>query len=423
MKLDLLYVTNKDGDKSYVMNVENIARILRSHDEFAGRFRFESFKNRMQMKVKDNWVDMNDNLAIVLMSRISVLFPFLLRVNKKMVSEAVNLACYENTYDSAIEYIKSIKWDNTPRLDTWLTSVYGVEDNEYHRAVGSNWMKGLVHRIIEPGCKFDYVLVLEGTQGLKKSTSFSKLCTPSWHLETTRTPDNKDFFSDMSGKLVVEFSEGESLSRSDIKKLKAVITTANDTYRPPYAMYSMDFPRRCVFAMTTNQNEYLKDETGNRRWLPVRCEKEADIRWIEENRDQLFAEAHHRITTLKETTWEFPVEETKRQQEDRRVEDPNTEMIVDWYLHTCSRLDKINGLTIHQVYMQAFQSNSSFANKGMTKAIQMSVADVLKRTLKLEKRQVMEGGIRTVRWYEKGLQSDIDTILQSPIVIKELNEF
>src|ERR1019366_5023328 len=114
--------------------------------------------------------------------------------------------------------------------------------------------------------------------------------------------DNKDFFMQFQGKLFVEFSEGETLNRTETKKMKAIITTQFDRYRPPFGRSSQDFPRRCVFAMTTNQEEYLKDETGNRRWLPVRLvKKTADTEWLAENREQIFAEAYHRVITLKET--------------------------------------------------------------------------------------------------------------------------
>lgn len=417
--LDLMFTLNEKGERTYILNIENIARVLRNHKKFTGRFRFESFKNKMQCLVNDKWVDIDDTMVLNILTEISVLLPCFAKLKKDMVNDAVMIVCYKNIYDSAKEYLSNLKWDNVYRLDSWLSNVYGTDDDEYHKKVGSNWIKGLVKRIMVPGCKFDYVLVLEGAQGIKKSTSLAVLGR-DWHLETMKAPDNKDFFMDMAGKAIVEFSEGESMSRTDIKRLKAVITTQVDTYRPSYGRHSMDFPRRCVFAMTTNQSEYLKDETGNRRWLPVSCKKVSNIEWLELNRDQLFAEAYERVIKRNETTWEFPEEETKKQQESRRIEDPNTEMIVDWYLKTCTKLDKLAGITLHQVYMQAFHGNSTFVSKGMTKPVQMSIADVLKTTLKLEKRQVMEDGIRIVKWFDKNLQSDIDTYLQGKITIKEL---
>src|ERR1019366_4581729 len=253
--------------------------------------------------------------------------------SKDMVGDAIRLISRENQFDSAIDYIKSLKWDKTNRLDSWLHDVYGVSKNEYHTAVGSNWLKGLVKRITQPGCKFDYVLVLEGEQGTKKSTSLGIL-GGDWHVETVMSTDSKDFYMQFQGKAIVEFSEGETLTRTEVKRMKAIITTQVDKYRPPYEALSQDFPRRCVFAMTTNQSEYLKDETGNRRWLPITLLKEADVEWLRANRDRLFAEAYYRLTTENETVHEFPLLATADQQAARRLDEPYTEDICRWYMKT-----------------------------------------------------------------------------------------
>ena len=188
----------------------------------------------------------------------------------------------------------------------------------------------MVKRIVFPGCKFDYVLVLEGEQGIKKSMSLAVL-GGNWHSETTMSTDNKDFFMQFAGKAIIEFSEGETLSRTEVKRMKAIITVQSDRYRVPFDRMTQDFPRRCVFAMTTNQSEYLKDETGNRRWLPVAVvAEEANIEWLQANRDQLFAEAYSRVLAG-EKIYEFPKEETERQQAARMIHDPNADLVAEWY--------------------------------------------------------------------------------------------
>lgn len=395
-ELDLLFTVNSKKDKVFTLCTENIIRILDNHPDFKGRFRFDIFKNKIELQKKGVWKEIEDNDMVLVQTDISKKLEIFQKVSKIMVSDAILMVCKENTIDSAAQYVKSLVWDQMPRLDTWLTNVYGTPDDIYHRMVGSNWLKGLVNRIINPGCKFDYVLVLEGPQGSKKSTSLAVL-GQAWHFETSEGMDNKDFFQQFEGKAIVEFSEGETLSRTEVKRMKAIITTQVDRYRPSYGRFSMDFPRRCVFAMTTNAEEYLKDETGNRRWLPVKVYKtEADVAWLKENREQLFAEAFYRLVTKCETTWEFPKAETIAAQNARLIHDPNSDVIEEWYVKL-TNAERMSGITIHQAYNGAL--NGNFAGK-VTRGDEMAIASVLRDHLRLEKVQNMVGGIRATRWYE-----------------------
>lgn len=398
--LDLLYVFDAKGGKSYIMNTENMCRILRGHENFKGRFRYDSFRNVFEILSRNRWRLFEDNDAVNIQTAISIHFSeFFGTVGKVMVYDAMMKVAKENAFDSAIDFIKGIKWDGTARLDSWLQTVYGAPDDEYHRAVASNWIKGLVSRIVYPGCKFDYVMVLEGEQGTRKSTSLSIL-GGDWHVETTMSTESKDFFMQFQGKAIVEFSEGETFSRTEVKRMKAIITMQSDKYRPPYERTSQDFPRRCVFAMTTNQTEYLKDETGNRRWLPVAVLlPQANTDWLRDNRNQLFAEAYHRIEVLKETTYEFPVEATKMQQEIRRVSDPHQDIITEWYYTKVNDVDKEEGITIDRVYKEALHGN--FPSRPINKSEEMNIASVLKNGLRLTRRSVMKNNIRNRRWFNE----------------------
>ena len=399
-ELELMSVLNKEKEKVFIQNTENMCRILRAHPAFRGRFRYDVFKNVLEIKPLDMnvWRPFEDNDAVNTQTRIQVMFPPFAKVGKDMVYDAMIKVAKENTIDSAADWLRSLVWDSESRLDHWLRHTYGVADDEYHRKVGSNWLKGLVKRLIEPGCKFDYVLVLEGRQGIKKSTSLYVL-GDGWHVETTMATDSKDFFMQFSGKAIIEFSEGETLSRTEVKRMKAIITMQMDKYRPPYERVSQDFPRRCVFAMTTNQEQYLKDETGNRRWLPVACQKPADVEWLRENREQIFAEAYHRVITLGETTWEFPEEETARQQAMRQLVDPREEQIYEWYYTRLGDGERAAGITTRMAYIQGIQNGSAFG-KEMTKLEEIVVSSILRDGLKLEKRRVMHNGSRFNRYFE-----------------------
>jgi hypothetical protein len=417
--LDLLFVKIK-GEKVFTQNVENISRILKSQN----RFRYDAFKNTLEVLVGVKWRDLEDHDFVKVQAEIQVAFPCFNKVGKEMVTDAVKKISHENMVDSAIDYLTALTWDGTERLGTWLSKTYGVPDDVYYRAVGANWLKGLVKRLVHPGCKFDYVLVLEGEQGIKKSTSLNVLGSaiagaPSWHVETTMATDNKDFFMQFEGKAIIEFSEGETLSRTEVKKMKAIITTQVDKYRPAYGHLSVDHPRRCVFAMTTNQKEYLKDETGNRRWLPVACEGIADIEWLKENRDQLYAEAYARVMHKEETVHEFPEEETFAMQSQRRIQDPNTDLVCDWYVNRLKDADREDGITVHMAYRDALNGGMT-SGKPLDRFHEMNLADIFKTVLKLEKRRKMLGGTQNNRWYatEKTPTTESNDDIKSPIQAK-----
>jgi predicted P-loop ATPase len=405
-ELDLLFSVYK-GEKIFTQNTENMCRIVRTHPEFKGRFRYDAFKNTFEIKKEKNNVekfyDYDDSDTIDVQTRIQILFPCFGKIGKDMVYDAIIKVSKENEIDSAIDWIKSLTWDGEKRLDNWISKTYHTPEDIYHQAVASNWFKGLVKRIIDPGCKFDYVLVLEGEQGTRKSTSLSILgeppsAGPSWHVETAMSTDSKDFFMQFQGKAIIEFSEGETLNRTEVKRMKAIITMQSDKFRPPYGKMSVDFPRRCVFAMTTNQSEYLKDETGNRRWLPVACEGNADIEWLSANRSQLFAEAYHRLTVLKEKVYEFPEEETKLAQKTRRVRDPNEDNIAHWYFNKLTEQDRDAGVIVFQAFRDVY-CNGMTPSKGLDRSTEMAITTTFKDVLRLKKVRQMKDGVQANRWF------------------------
>lgn len=397
-ELELLFTISPKGAKIITQNTENVCRILRSHAKYASQVRFDEFRQTYEVRKTDgSWRDMEDSDAITMQTTLSSEFDFLQKVGKEMVFDAMIKVGRENRIDSAIDYVKSLSWDGEARLDDWLNSVYGAPIDDYHKAVASNWMKGLVKRLIDPGSKFDYVLVLEGKQGTKKSTSLSVLAMEGkWHVETTMSTDTKDFFMQFLGNSIVEFSEGETLSRTEVKRMKAIITTQFDKFRMPYERTMKTFPRRCVFAMTTNQDEYLKDDTGNRRWLPVALKKEADIEWLRANRDQLYAEAYHRLVVGNENVYEMPIDDMERQQGMRRIHDPNADAVMHWYITLTSEETEV-GVTVRDAYQKALEQ---VFNGKISKKDEMDIASIFKEELKLEKRYVMTDGARAMRWFK-----------------------
>lgn len=397
--VDFLCVQDGKGNEKPVPCQENVLRAIRSFHVV----RYDMFKNKYEIKENDTWTIREDHHDIRLHSRMSNNFSFLCKQGLGTVRDAITLIGAENAYDSAQDWVNSLEWDGTPRLDSWLHTVYHVDDNEYHRAIGSNWFKGLVKRILHPGSKFDYALLLQGKQGIKKSTSLLSIASEKYHVEFTDL-NVKEFQQDIQGKLIVEFSEGAVFRKSDQETLKSILTRQQDTYRPPYARASRDFPRRCVFAVTANNDEILKDDTGNRRWwVVILPDEEANTDWLTENRNQLFAEARHRLVELKEKTWEVPTDALADSQESVRQREENEDIIRKWYEGLLPST-KNNGVTVRQAYCGVFTPTDREGhlmhedNVNINMKTSLSIARVLKH-MGLVKGRRQNSGERERAWF------------------------
>jgi len=196
----------------------------------------------------------------------------------------------ENAFHPVQRYLKSIQWDGVSRLDSLLLKYCGATgEAEYLSAVGRKFMVAAVARVFHPGVKFDHVLILEGAQGIGKSTFVSTL-GGQWTSDTLRDISGKDVIDDMRGRWLIEIGELASLNRAEANDLKAFITRTHDVARKAYGRRSQTYPRQCVFVGTTNDDEYLKDSTGGRRFWPVTCTS-FNIPQLQKDREQLWAEA------------------------------------------------------------------------------------------------------------------------------------
>lgn len=214
---------------------------------------------------------------------------------------AVWAAAERHVIDPLKDYFEGRRgaWDGVARVDTWLSVYLGVRDTEYSRAIGRRFLIGAVARALvsrhsTDGEKVDNVPILEGPQGIGKSGALRRLCpVPGLFFDSELAIGEKDADQALRGKFLIELPELSALSRHDFRVLKAFVTRQVDTYRPSFGRMSRDFPRRCVFVGTTNDDEYLKDPTGNRRWQPVRAGVVGAVDWagIERDRDQIWAEA------------------------------------------------------------------------------------------------------------------------------------
>ena len=206
------------------------------------------------------------------------------------INDAIIVVSRSNKFHPVREYLQELAWDKKPRLDSWLKRSFGANNNEkYLSLVGRKVLIGAVARVMRPGCKFDNVMILEGQQGRGKSTVISILFG-DWFSDSPLPIGDKEAYQLIQGKWAFELGELDSFNKAEVTALKQFFSQQVDRFRPSYGRYASDFPRQTVFWGTTNQDTYLRDYTGNRRFWPVFC-AQIDKQWIRDNRDQLWAEA------------------------------------------------------------------------------------------------------------------------------------
>ncbi len=208
------------------------------------------------------------------------------------VARAVGLIGERRAYHPVQDYLATLQWDGVERLNGWLVDYFGAADTPLNRAFGRKILCAAVRRVVQPGCKFDAMLVLQGAQDLGKSSAIRALCPdPAWFTDQLEVgADPKVTIEKTAGSWVVEMPELDGMGKRDTNRVKSFITTTHDRARLAYGRYPETRPRQFVLFGTTNESRYLTDTTGNRRFWIVHVTK-ADPPGIAAIRDQLWAEA------------------------------------------------------------------------------------------------------------------------------------
>jgi predicted P-loop ATPase len=254
----------------------------------------------------------------------------LAEIGLNVTRQAVELCARDCAFHPVRDYLDGLLWDRTPRLDGWLATYLGAERSPYVDGIGRMFLIAMAARIFDPGCKADYMLVLEGDQGGRKSSACAILAD-QWFsdaLPDLHARNDKDTSQHLRGKWLIEVAELSATSRADTEHLKAFITRRVEKFRPSYGRLDVDEPRQCLFVGTTNKATYLRDETGARRFWPVAVGT-IDLDKLADDRDNLFAEAVYRYRAG-EPWWpneKFEREHIKPQQDERFEDDPWDELI------------------------------------------------------------------------------------------------
>ena len=313
------------ADGSMVPCLQNAVAILESEPEWIGRLRLDEFAQVLLLDghpIED--VDASEiNLAIG-RSHGGAQF------KTPIIFEALAVSAHRHRIHPVREYLDGLHWDQTPRLDTWLADTFDCPQTDYARAIGANTLISAVARIMRPGCQVDTMLILEGNQGIGKSKALRTLFGIGWYTETTEKPGTKDFYQALRGKWCLELAELDSLRGADISRVKQVLSATSDNYRPSYGRFSRDFPRSNIFIGTTNEDHYLSDPSGARRFWPLLC-RGVNQDYLARMRDQLWAEATHRY--LAGDSWHIiPADDARAEQDARYDADVWEEPIRLWLI-------------------------------------------------------------------------------------------
>jgi len=388
-------IWDKGKEGSFRTTYRNCLNFLNTEKDLMGLFKFNEFSNKTMLYRKPKWDKLwhgqrtlNDNDILQLKNELTTLN---FQPSVSLLNEAVQTHALKNKFHPVREYLDGLIWDGVERVDNFLCEYFSAEDSKYTKFVSKLLLCAAVRRIMRPGCKYDYMIILEGSQGLGKSLAIEAL-GGEWASGVTLIERDKDLIDKMQGQWIIEVPELQVFKKKEIESLKNFLSTGVDRVRLSYARHTEEYPRQSIFIGTINPNGlgYFQDDTGNRRFLPVTCGK---INWkgIAEVRDQLFAESYQTAKT--DFGLYLPPDidgDAVVQQEFRLAADEWDTYIRRWLDNP--RLTSGNDLTIGDVWVHAL--NGKLDQIGRIE--QVRISRVLKKFGYEQKHKRIEGKMARV---------------------------
>jgi predicted P-loop ATPase len=366
-----------------ICNMANVILFLERSGEFKGKLWHDEFTNQMRTD-SGSWTDLKTlQLLARLQSELGMH-----KLTSSSVHDAVVCFTAMHRRHQVRDWLNKLVWDKKERIGTFFPDYCGAEKSASHYAFSSNFWVSLVKRIFEPGCQSDYMVVLEGEQGIGKTKAFQTI-GGDWYAEVGITADSEDFERQLQGKILVEIAELHSFSKAEQSRVKQIITKRVDRYREKYGRVAVDHPRLGLLVGTTNETEWIKDQTGGRRFWPVKC-GEIDSKGIQRDREQLFAEAVLRYREG-DPGYFVPKEEVKELQEDRRESEPWEELLKE-KLMLLERISLVEAMALLGI-----------PNERMDNRLSKRVAQALRRLGFNAKSFKIQGEVKRF-WYKNGVK-------------------
>lgn len=316
-----------------------------------------------QPKATASWRNFND--ADMIAVRIELERRGFKPMGKDLLRDSIFAAAKENQIDTAIEWLSRLRWDGRPRINTFAVDVWGWKDSPYSRAVGAYLWTAMAGRVLQPGVRADMAPILIGLQGLKKTTTVQMMApSEDQYAEVKLTDNDDDIARKLRGKLVGELEELRGLNTRAIEEIKAFVTRRHEQWVPKYKEFAASYARRCLLIGTGNEDEFLSDPTGERRWLPGQCGT-INVELLIETRDQLWAEGAARFV-MNGVEWQ-DAERLAIPEHGRFKVTDAWERAIRLWLETPQIGDKLpedkGYVTIHEILASAIGLNMAQANR------------------------------------------------------------
>ncbi len=312
--------------------LSNITAALVDGRMIGARLQFDTFHGELLLcRDGKTWLPLSDGVTTDLRMRLeshpAAAFKM---VSREMMRDALSWIVEHCQQDRAVSWLTGLHWDGVDRASNFLAAYFGAEDTPYTRAVSKYIWSGMAARVMAPGCKLDMVPIFNGDQGAGKSTGI-KVMAP-WDEsfgEINLAADDKDLARALRGKLVIEIAELNGLHTKAIEGIKSFITRTVEQWTPKFKEFDTRFARRCMLFGTTNDERYLADDSGERRWLPVTVGAHVDVKGIERDREQLWAQGLS-IFQAEGVAWEAAMTLARDVHSAYKLVDPWEERIAEW---------------------------------------------------------------------------------------------